>query len=120
MRMVDSRIAATAVLIVLTLASGLWLSLSGKPYSTGIFTIHKLIALGAAIITGITLHHLRAGAAMPMPAVLVMLLAAALFLSLFTSGALLSIGRPDHPAILVVHRVAPLLAAATVTVALYL
>lgn len=120
MRMVDSRILATGVLLALTLTSGLWLSLSGKPYSTAIFTIHKLIALGAVIVTGITINHLRMGTALPMPAFLAMLFSAVFLLSLFISGALLSIGKPDHVAILVVHRAAPLLAAAAITVALHL
>lgn len=120
MRMVDLRMVATAALLVLTLASGLWLSLSGRPYNTGIFTVHKLIALGAVIVTGITLNHLRLGVAVPMSAFIAMIFAAVLFLLLFVSGALLSIGKPDLVAILMVHRVVPLLAAAIVTMAIYL
>jgi hypothetical protein len=43
-----------------------------------------------------------------------------LFFALFVSGALLSIGKPDHAAILIVHRIAPLLALVFTALALYL
>lgn len=120
MRMIDSRILATGVLCLFTLASGVWLTLSGRPYSTAIFNIHKLIALGAVIVTVITLNHLRMGAGIGMPAIGAMILAGLLIVSLFVSGALLSIGKPDHVVILVVHRAAPLLAVFATAMAVYL
>jgi hypothetical protein len=120
MRLIDSRILATGLLLLLTLASGLWLGLSGKPYSTAIFTIHKLIALGAVIAAGVTFNHLRMSNSVSMLAASAMITAGALFLALFVSGALLSIGKPDHAAILVIHRAAPLLAVLAATTAVYL
>lgn len=120
MRMIDSRMIATGVLLVLTLASGLWLSLSGKPYSTAIFTIHKLIALGAVIVTGITINGVRAGAPMPVPAVIALIAAALLIVSLAASGALLSTSTPENGMMLLVHRFAPPLAVISISAALYL
>lgn len=42
----------------LTIGSGIWLSNSGKPYNTVIFTIHKLIALTAVVFTVILIVNL--------------------------------------------------------------
>jgi hypothetical protein len=37
------------LLLLATIPSGIWLSRKGKPYNTGIFTIHKLIAVAAVV-----------------------------------------------------------------------
>ena len=46
------------IVLLLTLASGIWLSNSGKPLNTAIFTLHKLIALGVVILTAIQFFNL--------------------------------------------------------------
>jgi hypothetical protein len=48
-----SRFIIPGSVFLLTLVSGVWLSCSGKPLNTGIFTVHKLIALGAVVATAI-------------------------------------------------------------------
>jgi hypothetical protein len=115
-----SRIVVTGLLFLFTLASGVWLSSAGKPYPTGIFTIHKLIALGAVISTVVTINHLRTGVDIQAFVVGVIVVAGVLFLALFVSGALLSIGKPEHVAILTIHRVAPFLAVIATAMTLYL
>jgi len=39
----------TAVLLLCTIAAGIWLSRRGRPFSTGILTVHKLTALGMVV-----------------------------------------------------------------------
>jgi hypothetical protein len=41
----------TGIFFLLTVAFGLWLSRTGKPYNGVLFNIHKLIALGVVIFT---------------------------------------------------------------------
>jgi len=120
MNMSISRIVVTGLLFLFTLVSGVWLSHSGKPYNSAIFTIHKLIALGAVISTAVTVYHLRTGVDIQTFAVGAIVVAGVLLLSLFVSGALLSIGKPEHVAILTIHRVAPLLAVIATALTLYL
>lgn len=115
-----SRIIVVGVLLVLTLVSGLWLSNSGKPYHSVIFNIHKLIALGAVSATAVTVYRLRTSVDIRMLVIGAIVITGMLFLALFVSGALLSIGKPDHVAILTVHRVAPLLAVLSTALTLYL
>ena len=42
-----TKLIIAGLLFVFTLLSGVWVSHSGKPINTVIFTIHKLIALAA-------------------------------------------------------------------------
>jgi hypothetical protein len=105
-----SKLIVTGLLLLFTLLSGVWLSHSGRPYNTMIFTFHKLIALGVVIFTAVTVHQLRTNVDIQMFTIGAIVVTGLLFFSLFASGALLSIGKPDHGVILMIHRVAPLLA----------
>jgi hypothetical protein len=114
-----SRIAVSGALFLLTLAFGVWLSHAGKPYSSLLFNIHKLIALGAVIVTGVTVYQARATVTIGSLTFVASVATGLLFVALFVSGALLSIGKPDSAAILIVHRVAPWLAVITAALTLY-
>jgi hypothetical protein len=115
-----SEFATPGVLVLLTLASGLWLSRSGKPLNTAIFTIHKLIALGGVIVTALQLYRaVQAGGATASMIALV-LLAGACVVALFASGALMSMERPGYATLLRVHNIAPVVAAMAMAGALWL
>ena len=117
----ETRIVACGILFLLTLGSGVWLSHSGKPFNTAIFTLHKLIALATVVIIAVSVNDLHRMA--DMRAILVPAVIAAsglLFLALFVTGALLSLGKPASEAILRVHQVAPLLALVSSSTAIYL
>ena len=115
-----SRLALTGSLFLLLLASGFWLSHSGKPYSTLIFTIHKLIALAAIIATAVTINHLHKtaelGLAIEIAAVAI---TALLFLSLLVTGGLLSILKPAPMVIQTIHHVGPYLAVISAAATFY-
>jgi hypothetical protein len=103
----------------LTLAFGIWLSHAGKPYSSLLFNIHKLIALGAVIVTALTVYQARAAVTIGSFTLIAVVATGLLFVALFVSGALLSIGQPDSAAILIVHRVAPWLVIITAALTMY-
>jgi len=115
-----SRIVVIGLLFLFTFVFGIWLSNSGKPYNSALFNIHKLIALGVVIFTAVTVYHLRADVEIRTLVLGAVAITGLLFLALFVSGALLSIGKPDHVAILLIHRVAPLLAVIATALTLYL
>ena len=115
-----SRIVVTGLLFLFTLVFGIWLSNAGKPYNSVLFNIHKLIALGSVIFIAVTVHQLRASVGIQTLTIGAIAITGLLFLALFVSGALLSIGKPDHVAILTIHRVAPLLAVIFTALTLYL
>jgi hypothetical protein len=118
--MPDSRFIVAGSLLLLTFASGYWLSHSGKPISTVIFTIHKLIALSAVISTAAAIYHIREGVDLRALELSVIVATGVLFLALFATGAMLSIGKPASAVVLTIHRVAPYLAAGCAVATTYL
>ena len=50
--------AAPGGLFILTLVFGFWVSRLGKPYNGVLFNVHKLIALGALVVTAIQMVNL--------------------------------------------------------------
>jgi hypothetical protein len=116
-----TRIIICGLLFLLTLASGVWVSHSGKPINVVIFTIHKLIALATVIVVATTVYN--AHRAMPVKEVIepaTIAVTVLLFIALFITGALLSRNSPMPAAILRIHQVAPLLALASSTIITYL
>jgi hypothetical protein len=129
MSILTSKTAICGLLVLLTLISGVWLSHSGKPYNSMIFTIHKLIALATVIIIGVNVYHLlRVMDGNALVALSVIAVTGLLFLTLFISGALLSLipagllslEKPMPEIILKIHQVAPLLALVSSTVMIHL
>ena len=121
MSTIVSRPVIAGVLLLFTLISGVWLSNSGKPLSAAIITIHKLIALATVIVAAAYVYHLyRAGDIQTFVEPLITAATGLLFIVLFISGALLSLGKPLPVAILRVHQVAPLLALAFSAMTIYL
>jgi hypothetical protein len=129
MSILTSKTAICGLLLILTLVSGVWLSHSGKPFNSMIFTIHKLLALATVIIIGVNVYHLyRAMDANTLVALGVIAVSGLLFLALFISGAvlslipagLLSLEKPASEAILRIHQVTPLLALVSAMGTIYL
>ena len=116
-----TRIIICGLFFLLTLATGVWVSHSGKPVNIVIFTIHKLIALATVIVVATTVYN--AHREMPIKELIELATIAVtvlLFIALFITGALLSRNSPTPAAILRIHQVAPLLALVSSTITTYL
>ena len=105
MHMDLSKLLLPAILFVLTLGFGLWLSLMGRPYNGLLFNIHKLLALGAVVLAGVQVYALMKAAPLAVGSTLLTAAAALGVLALFFSGAMLSMGRMEHTLALMIHRV---------------
>ena len=116
----NSQIIVPGVLFLCSLITGIWLSHSGKPLNTGIFTIHKLIALAATIITARAIYQLNKVAPMGALEIGAVAVTALLVVSLFVSGAWLSLGKTVNAVILLVHQVAPPLTVIASVATIYL
>ena len=81
-------------IFLLTLVSGFWLSNSGKPLNTLIFTAHKLIALAAVIITSIVIYSLIENVEIQFMIVTLIVVLGLCILASFVTGALLSLDKP--------------------------
>ena len=115
---IPSNIVDSGLLLLITLATGVWLSRTAKPISTALLTVHKLIALGTVISAGFAIYRSRAGfAGWREPAAA---LAAALVVSLFASGALLCGEKNGRAPVLNLHRIAALLVTALAAATAYI
>jgi len=120
MRTMELRIVAAGLLFLFTLVSGVWLSNSGKPLNTAIFTVHKLIALATVIFTAIVIRDLLKNTPVQVVIVSLIVLAGLFALALFVTGALLSLGKPVNAVILTIHAVTPFLLVISTAVTIYL
>ena len=102
--------------------SGYWLSRSGKPYSTLVFTVHKLIALAAIVLLGITVYRINQAGALSAVEVLAAIVTGLFFLGTMGTGGALSIPSDKAmPAIVhKLHQVTPYLTVLSTAVTLYL
>ena len=114
-----SKFTFPGILFALTLAFGFWLSHAGKPYNGLLFNIHKLIALGAVVLAGLRFSRMYRPVDSLALIVGLLVVAALCVIALFTSGALMSAGKPDYALMLAIHRVAPLLLVIAVVLVVY-
>jgi hypothetical protein len=114
-----SRFISPGILYLLTLVFGFWLSSKGKPYLGILFNVHKLVALGAVVVTGIQFSQML-NPINPTVVIIALLVVAALcVVALFTSGALMSMGKLDYNLTLTIHRIAPVVLAVAMALAVY-
>jgi hypothetical protein len=102
-----SKFVLPGILFMLTLAFGFWLSRVGKPYNGLLFNIHKLIALGSVVLTGIQLSKMLHAPDLLLVALLTV--STLCVIALFVSGALMSAEKSDDALLLTIHRVAPVI-----------
>jgi hypothetical protein len=117
---ISSQFIIPGIVLLLTLASGAWLSRSGKPLNTGIFTLHKLLALGAVVVTALRTYSVLQGAdPQTILSALIILIGLAV-VALFVTGALMSANKPGYDKLLLIHKVSIFLALAAGVATVYL
>ena len=114
-----SRIVWTGALFILVFLSGFWLYRSGRPINTVVLTVHKLIALGALILIGVTIYQVNQITPLSAAAIITTVVTGILFIVTIITGGLLSLEQPVT-AVAIVHKIGPFLTVAGVIVTLYL
>ena len=99
-----SKFILSAILLILTLAFGFWLSSAGKPYNGILFNLHKLIALGGVIYTVWQFSLWLKATNAPLELIVLLVVATLCVIALFASGGLLSAGKLDYALMLTIHR----------------
>ena len=99
------KISGIAILFILMIVSGIWLAKTGKPYDATLFNMHKFLSLIAVVVTGILAYNLYRAGAFPQVVLLLMFIAAVLFLVLIVSGGLMNTNTAAHQLLQVVHRI---------------
>ena len=114
-----SRILATGLFFLFIFVSGFWLSRLGKPYAVIVFTIHKLLALGALLFLGRLVYQAQQAAALQSMPLLAIAITALCLLALFVTGALISLEKVMPAILLRLHHVLPYLSVVSVGCTLY-
>jgi hypothetical protein len=114
------RVVGAGLFFLFIFLSGFWLSRSGKPFNGVILTIHKLIALAAAVFLVITMYRINRTATLSGAAAATVVVTGLFFLGAGITGGLLSIDKPMPAAILTIHQITPFLTVLSTAVTLYL
>ncbi|KUK71601.1 MAG: hypothetical protein XD91_1813 [Clostridiales bacterium 38_11] len=117
---IEQKIICSGIGFLLTVIVGFWLINSGKPYNTGIFTVHKLIALATVILTGILIANLLKGIKFDIFIIILIIMGIISVLALFISGALLSVGNIPYSVGKAIHVIAPISAFISIGLSIFL
>ena len=117
-----NKLIIAGILFLLTIISGVIVSHSGKPLSIGLVTLHKLIAVGTVVLTGMAVNQLYktvdGKAFIEMSLVVI---SAILFLALIATGAFLTREEMQLPEIVLkIHQMAPLIVLVSSTITVFL
>jgi hypothetical protein len=114
------RVVGIALLFVLILLSGFWVSYSGKPYSTAPFTVHKLVGLAAGILLAVIVYQTHQVAPLGLLQIAAIVVTVLFFVGTVAAGALLSIDKPMPGVVLKLHQFLPVLTLLSTASTLYL
>jgi hypothetical protein len=106
-------------LFLLVFLSGFLLTRAGRPYSQGVITIHKLLALGAVILLGTLVASENRSAPLQAGQWLAVACAALCLAALFVTGGLVSAMKSPPELVTTLHRALPYLAVVAVGVGFY-
>ncbi|HZD55128.1 MAG TPA: hypothetical protein VE136_00270 [Anaerolineales bacterium] len=122
METITTKLIGAGILFLLTLISGVIVSRSGRPLSVGLVTIHKLIAVGTIVLTGMAVDQLyKTVERQAFIGMSVMVISGILFLALIATGALLTREEMQLPkTVMKLHQGVPLLALVSSTITVYL
>jgi hypothetical protein len=115
-----SQLLIPAIGFIVTLVFGFWLSRRGKPYNGLLFNVHKLIALGTVILSGLAVSRALKLLDPESMFYLSLGIAAINVIALFASGALMSAGKGEYRKMKLIHNVAPFFAFLGMAFAAYL
>lgn len=102
----SSKFIVPGILFLLTLVFGFWLSRLGRPYNALVFNVHKLIALGAVIFATIQVYNLLKDTGVQSIVIALVAICILCIISLFATGAFMSIGNLSHAPLLTIHKIA--------------
>lgn len=119
---IASKLIGAGILFLLTLISGVILHHSGRPLNIGLVTLHKLIAVGTAVLVGMVINQLyKTVDGKVFIEIVLTVISALLLLALIATGALLTREEMQLPELVLnIHKVAPLLALISSTLTIFL
>ena len=112
------KIVVSGSLFLVVFITGFWVSRSGKPINMIKMNIHKLIALGTAIFTGLTIYQVSKGGGLSLLENSILVASGVFAVAAIITGGLTSLARPIRVAV-IIHKITPYLTALSTASALY-
>ncbi len=109
MNTVSSKVLGAGLFFLIIFLTGFLLSQWGRPLNSVVFTIHKLVAVGAVVLLAVTVYRTNQVAQLSTIALAATAVTGMLFLGTIVTGGLLSIGQSVPSAILTTHQITPVL-----------
>lgn len=116
----QGKIVVVGLAFLLIFVSGIWMSRVGKPYNTGLFTIHKLVGLALGVFLGVTIYRTHQAAPLGLLTIAAIVVTILFFIGTVVAGGLLSIDKPMPAVVLRLHQVGPVLSVLLTAGILYL
>ena len=114
------RVVGVVLSFVLIILSGIWLSHLGKPYNTGVFTVHKMVGLAVGILLGVMVYQAHKATPLDAVQIVAIVITVLLFIGTVAAGGLLSVDLEVPAFVQKLHRFLPILAALSTAGTLYL
>jgi hypothetical protein len=114
------RVAGVGLSFVLIFLSGIWLSHLGKPYSTGVFTIHKLVGLAVGVLLAVMVYQTHRATPLGPVEIAAIVITMLFFIGTVAAGGLLSVNLEVPDFVGKLHRVLPILTVLSTAGTLYL
>ncbi len=103
MKTLESKLIVSGILIILMIITGILLSRSGKPYGTGLLTLHKLFSIAALVLVILAFVQQMKAAPNPLWSLLA-IIAGVLFIAAIASGAFLTAEKTMPDWVSLVHK----------------
>ena len=107
MKNLEMRIGIICLSFILMIISGIWMSKTGKPYHTAVFTVHKLSAVLMVIFTVILILDINKNRGITNFEWILFIFTGLFFLLSFITGALMSFEKPVKAIISITHKIMP-------------
>ena len=110
----------TGFLFILIMITGFVLSRTGRPYGTGIFTLHKLIGLAVFIFLMLSLYRWDVLTTPNGITFMVALITCLFFIGVIVTGGIISAAQSVSPLVTLLHKILPWLTVGMTAVTFYL
>jgi hypothetical protein len=114
------RVAGVGLSFVLIFLSGIWLGQSGKPYSTGVFSIHKLVGLAVGVLLAVMVYQTHKATPLAPVEIAAIVVTVLFFVGTVAAGGLLSVDLQVPSLVRRLHQVLPILTVLSTAGTLYL
>ena len=99
------KITFIAILFLLIVISGFWLSKKDKPYPALLFNVHKLLSLATFILGFIVIYNLQKDIELSSGHILIIIGTGILFILSIVTGGLLNLDKPLYNFLKLLHRI---------------